>query len=685
MMEIVRVENSDLLEIEGDRYRTFRAVSEPLTADVILNDIQIRQRRRVIVICNTVSQSQGLFKDLKELNQDGKLKITLLHSRFLPQDRAAKEKYLEEQFEQNWQDKDDGRCHVLISTQVIEAGINITCEVMHTHLSPMNSLVQRAGRCARFREKLGEVYVYYLFHVNKTNSGLAEKDSDFEPEAASKNKQKFLPYNDEICELTWQVLQEHTGSDKVNQHVGFRKEETWLNQVHQQENLLQAQLRQNNKMNFEEKFKSAVFSGCRSAANELIRSIDNRSVFVWEEPTLIDLDNERIDPKELTPFSIPIYTLCSAWRQYTNLEYKIDWLFKSIQEPSDRMKETYSLPICKLIESRAELVSSVRILVNPKYVSYDAEVGLLISVEDPGNQFSSPIKQKKLKSEYKYLMDTYVGHLGCMWTCWRKPFPTERLKNGVLTRITYSSVRDELLQPGGRFIKARIFLHTIEAEAEALFEYLVFFAVLIHDLGKLQVKWQEVVRGWQAIAHQQFKCKNPQLHLLAHTDSDPENAPQQKARREYEKKNRRPPHAVESAFMGRDILKQSLIPLLQEHFDADGEQSGYIAHAVVMAAARHHSAWAKGDDLPAKIELHPQAQAVISRSWDSLARFLPQIPPLAKANLKKRVYSAQPLTLGDVFESDQTEYLHLYLLVVRALRLCDQRSVQLERIKSYPS
>lgn len=76
-----------------------------------------------------------------ELNQDGKLKITLLHSRFLPQDRADKEKYLEDKFEQNWQYKDNGQCHVLISTQVIEAGINITCEVMHTHLSPMNSLL----------------------------------------------------------------------------------------------------------------------------------------------------------------------------------------------------------------------------------------------------------------------------------------------------------------------------------------------------------------------------------------------------------------------------------------------------------------------------------------------------------------------------------------------------------------
>jgi hypothetical protein len=52
---------------------------------------------------------------------------------------------------------------------------------------------------------------------------------------------------------------------------------------------------------------------------------------------------------------------------------------------------------------------------------------------------------------------------------------------------------------------------------------------------------------------------------------------------------------------------------------------------------------------------------------------------LMRLRVKKRVYPAQSLPLKDVFEPDQTEYLHLYLLVVRALRLCDQRSVQLEK------
>lgn len=113
----------------------------------------------------------------------------------------------------------------------------------------------------------------------------------------------------------------------------------------------------------------------------------------------------------------------------------------------------------------------------------------------------SPEKAKRtMTSQYRYQMDTYVEHLGCMWTCWRKPFKTTSLKNGEPEKTIYNSVRHELLKSGGKFIKNKIFTQVNETEAEALFESLVFFAIFTHDLGKLQVKWQEVMREWQAIA-----------------------------------------------------------------------------------------------------------------------------------------------------------------------------------------
>lgn len=171
-MEILEVSAADLAEIEGNRHRTFKAISTPLTAEVIFNDIQTDRRQRVIVICNTVSQAQGLFRDLTELNREELLYITLLHSRFLPQDRAAKEAEIKAKFSKNWQP--DGTCYVLIATQVIEVGLDITCEVMHVEICPMNSLLQRAGRCARFEGEQGEVCVYWQIEVNPEQLKLAE-------------------------------------------------------------------------------------------------------------------------------------------------------------------------------------------------------------------------------------------------------------------------------------------------------------------------------------------------------------------------------------------------------------------------------------------------------------------------------------------------------------------------------
>ena len=83
--------------------------------------------------------------------------IRLLHARFFKQDRQSKESEL--------QDLLGPRAKgpaILIATQVIEAGMDISCDHLHTELCPMNSLVQRAGRCARFPHETGIVHVYNL-------------------------------------------------------------------------------------------------------------------------------------------------------------------------------------------------------------------------------------------------------------------------------------------------------------------------------------------------------------------------------------------------------------------------------------------------------------------------------------------------------------------------------------------
>jgi CRISPR-associated endonuclease/helicase Cas3 len=401
------------------------------------------------------------------------------------------------------------------------------------------------------------------------------------------------------------------------------------------------------------------------------------------------IDEPEVDLNQLEAFSVPKTSLLKAWRDFQEAGHQT-WLFKRIENPQGDKAETYSQPIATEIESSGAIVASFRLLVNLEYIFYNDRLGLRINVnpnlEDDSDRFTSRKKEKEFtKSEYEYHMDTYVGHLGIMWTCWRKPFKTERIVNGKSESVTYTSIRDELVTAGGRFIREKIFAEANKEDAEALFELLVMFAILTHDLGKLQIKWQDVMRGWQQIAYEKFSFKDPKSYFLAHTDHKPSIPELKKAYNEFMSIHQRPPHAIESAFLAEELLESHLLPILEDSFDADEEQVENIFGVIQMAAGRHHSAWAKGWKLSdvAKnetIELVGNANDAIAKSWQQLSKSLNLPDSISLTSepfeLKQTVYDAKTIDLN-FFDPDSLEYQQLYALVIRALRLCDMRSVQL--------
>ena len=88
-----------------------------------------------------------MFTALEQLLEarNPSIEVMLLHSRFFKEDRHRKEEQLRSLFDRN----SSGQA-ILVATQVIEAGLDISCEQLHTELCPMNALIQRSGRCARF-------------------------------------------------------------------------------------------------------------------------------------------------------------------------------------------------------------------------------------------------------------------------------------------------------------------------------------------------------------------------------------------------------------------------------------------------------------------------------------------------------------------------------------------------------
>ncbi|MEE9384677.1 MAG: CRISPR-associated helicase Cas3' [Nannocystaceae bacterium] len=90
---------------------------------------------RTIVVMNRVDRAQDLTRQLKKSG----IPTTLLHSRFRPLDRTrAMDTALAPDYG-----------GVLVATQVIEAGVDITSKLLVTEICPWSSFVQRVGRCNR--------------------------------------------------------------------------------------------------------------------------------------------------------------------------------------------------------------------------------------------------------------------------------------------------------------------------------------------------------------------------------------------------------------------------------------------------------------------------------------------------------------------------------------------------------
>jgi CRISPR-associated endonuclease/helicase Cas3 len=94
-----------------------------------------RAGARTIVVMNTVDGARSVYKHLR----GGSAECTLLHPRFRGIDRA---RVLADVI---------GRCddRIVVSTQVVEAGLDLDAAVLVTESAPWPSLVQRAGRCNR--------------------------------------------------------------------------------------------------------------------------------------------------------------------------------------------------------------------------------------------------------------------------------------------------------------------------------------------------------------------------------------------------------------------------------------------------------------------------------------------------------------------------------------------------------
>ena len=103
--------------------------------------------RQTLVVVNTVKLARELFQGLQKLlkGDENQIETRLIHSRFRP---AEREDWIEQFLSRDTLTPSTNR--ILVATQVVEAGVDISATCLVTELAPWPSLVQRFGRAARY-------------------------------------------------------------------------------------------------------------------------------------------------------------------------------------------------------------------------------------------------------------------------------------------------------------------------------------------------------------------------------------------------------------------------------------------------------------------------------------------------------------------------------------------------------
>lgn len=152
-----------------NRYKINLTNSFELTIDNLVSKIN-EQQDSCLVILNTISESREVYERLEGDNKN----IYLLNTHCVPKDRRKKIDLVKAHL------KADEKV-ILVSTQLIEAGVDVDFPIVFRDLCPLPSLVQSAGRCNR-NKKLPDLGQVWFFHL-KPETGRSGAEKVYKDEA----------------------------------------------------------------------------------------------------------------------------------------------------------------------------------------------------------------------------------------------------------------------------------------------------------------------------------------------------------------------------------------------------------------------------------------------------------------------------------------------------------------------
>lgn len=124
-------------------------IYERFSLDEFSEKIKIENNKSYMFILNTIRSAQNFYYLLKEkMNEE----IIYLSSHIIPKERLERINRIK-----------NNEARIVITTQLVEAGVDIDLDVVYRDIAPLDSINQSAGRCNRnWNKDIGEVYIYSL-------------------------------------------------------------------------------------------------------------------------------------------------------------------------------------------------------------------------------------------------------------------------------------------------------------------------------------------------------------------------------------------------------------------------------------------------------------------------------------------------------------------------------------------
>lgn len=180
--------------------------------------------RRTLIICNTVDRAKTVYATLASATgKNTATDLVLLHSRFRPQDRARQQDRLTGTLK-----AEAGQ--IVVATQVVEAGVDLSSAILWTEIAPLPSVVQRLGRLNRAGEfghdgqnKFGWTPAAVLVGIPLPTPP-AKPTKDETEKHERETTRAYLPYDRRECEGSQHALQHIADASPANLEMQIRGE-----------------------------------------------------------------------------------------------------------------------------------------------------------------------------------------------------------------------------------------------------------------------------------------------------------------------------------------------------------------------------------------------------------------------------------------------------------------------------